>query len=519
MRSLWILLAALAATAPAAAGGDFYVDAVLGKNNSSAGTQAQPWKTISYAVFKADELSGGAPCTIHVAPGTYDPALGEVFPIHMRPGISVAGAGPEGTLVRGTGTELLFLFPSSSGPFSSVSFDASTRLESMRFENAHTAVRCFSKGGIANPTLADLEFDGLVRGVYLETPLGQGDEAAPTLLGCRFLSCGTGVGGLLHGFPLGTVAIRDSEFLGCGKGIDVVIAGVVVTELVIQVERSEFRGCGVGIEVYSIETVFTRVRLFDSLVAGGGDGLLGGTFGGSLQATVERSTIAGNDRGVASFMLGYSVNLRDSIVWGNVQDFDPPAGEILAFYTLASSNVGDWPIALPPGNLQVDPQFVDAIAGDYHLGPGSPLIDAGDPAHPPGGVDRDGDPRLLDGDADAAARRDMGYDEHNRVRLDLSGSLQPGGAVALAVDAPAGWLYFQAFSTGTADLDQGAVGSLLLDPASLVFFDQGTAPAVFPIVLPSDPAVSGLQLFLQAAGFEPGGPAGSVSNRVAAAIG
>jgi hypothetical protein len=33
-----------------------------------------------------------------------------------------------------------------------------------------------------------------------------------------------------------------------------------------------------------------------------------------------------------------------------------------------------------PGNVSVDPMFVDPVAGDFHLRPGSPLIDAGDPA-------------------------------------------------------------------------------------------------------------------------------------------
>ena len=60
------------------------------------------------------------------------------------------------------------------------------------------------------------------------------------------------------------------------------------------------------------------------------------------------------------------------------------------------------------------PGFADPAARDYHLDPGSAMIDAGNPAEPPAGaVDLDGDARAIDGDGDPActARRDMGADE------------------------------------------------------------------------------------------------------------
>ena len=54
-----------------------------------------------------------------------------------------------------------------------------------------------------------------------------------------------------------------------------------------------------------------------------------------------------------------------------------------------------------------DAGFADPQLGDYHLLPGSPLIDAGDPATP-AGSDMDGKPRIVDGNVDGTARRDMG---------------------------------------------------------------------------------------------------------------
>ena len=61
-----------------------------------------------------------------------------------------------------------------------------------------------------------------------------------------------------------------------------------------------------------------------------------------------------------------------------------------------------------------DAGFVDAAAGDYHLLPGSPLIDAGDPATAQG-LDLDGDPLVTDGNGDGTARRDIGAFESPAV--------------------------------------------------------------------------------------------------------
>ncbi len=58
-----------------------------------------------------------------------------------------------------------------------------------------------------------------------------------------------------------------------------------------------------------------------------------------------------------------------------------------------------------------DPGFVDAVGGDFHLKPGSPLIDAGIANDPFTGT-LDGGPRTLDGNADGIARSDAGYDEY-----------------------------------------------------------------------------------------------------------
>jgi hypothetical protein len=80
---------------------------------------------------------------------------------------------------------------------------------------------------------------------------------------------------------------------------------------------------------------------------------------------------------------------------------------------------------LGSGNIDVDPQ----LAGDYSLPPGSPSIDAGDPA--PGGLDLDflSEPRPNDGDGNGAAVRDQGAFEYQRpASAGGGGAERPSGS-------------------------------------------------------------------------------------------
>lgn len=64
------------------------------------------------------------------------------------------------------------------------------------------------------------------------------------------------------------------------------------------------------------------------------------------------------------------------------------------------------------GNIDEDPQFVDTNNDDYHLGPNSPCIDAGDPnGSYVDQKDIDSKGRIRDGDADCNSIVDIGADE------------------------------------------------------------------------------------------------------------
>ena len=73
------------------------------------------------------------------------------------------------------------------------------------------------------------------------------------------------------------------------------------------------------------------------------------------------------------------------------------------------------------GNIDADPLFVNATAGNLHLGPGSPCIDTGDNNAIPAGIttDLDGNPRIVDGNDDGSADVDMGAYEARIWRVFL----------------------------------------------------------------------------------------------------
>lgn len=99
-----------------------------------------------------------------------------------------------------------------------------------------------------------------------------------------------------------------------------------------------------------------------------------------VAATYKDNATAGN----------ITINVSNSIVKSPdalSSDFGPEKFASVTFNILSEA----WPGL---GNLVVDPLFVNESAGDYHLQPGSPAIDAGDPSYP---LDEDG------------SRSDIGY--------------------------------------------------------------------------------------------------------------
>jgi hypothetical protein len=77
-----------------------------------------------------------------------------------------------------------------------------------------------------------------------------------------------------------------------------------------------------------------------------------------------------------------------------------------------------------PGNIDIDPQFVDAAGGNYDLAPGSPCMDAGSNLLVRIGLAIDGTCRVKDGNGDGIPFVDLGAYEAAGPMLDCNGNGQ-----------------------------------------------------------------------------------------------
>ena len=110
---------------------------------------------------------------------------------------------------------------------------------------------------------------------------------------------------------------------------------------------------------------------------------------------------------IMSMGVGSTTTVTNCILWSDVGgELDTGFATLLVTY---SDIQGGWD---GEGNIDADPLFTGA-AGDFHLAPGSPCIDAGT-NDPPGGLpvtDIEGNPRPVDGNGDGVAVADMGAHE------------------------------------------------------------------------------------------------------------
>jgi hypothetical protein len=156
--------------------------------------------------------------------------------------------------------------------------------------------------------------------------------------------------------------------------------------------------------------------------------------GGACNSSLRNCTVAANSAsqggGITSycpyfdFGCGSPVSLAENcIVFDNTANiganYHGDGGPVQRVVTINYSCTTPLPTN-GIGNISNAPLFVDAAAGNFHLQPNSPCIDAGLNAYASGILDLDGNPRILGGTVDIGA-----YECHTSVRYVNVNSATP----------------------------------------------------------------------------------------------
>ena len=261
----------------------------------------------------------------------------------------------------------------------------------------------------SNPTIANCNFTENTSG-YHGAAICNRKNSSPTITDCVFgENLAVGNGGAIYNWDHSSPTVTNCIFRGNvsagGGGI-----------------YSEY-----GCEPLIINCIFTH-NSTNNYWGGGG------VFTGWGSSAIYNCVFAGNSSGIrAGAICNYrsSTTIRNCIIWGNQApdgaeiylmyngelsvEYSDVRGGLTNIYTEPGCTV-DW----GRGNIDVAPQFIEpayrdtngiGVEGDYHLLPGSPCINTGDPDFVAeyAKTDIDGEKRVMLG------RVDMGADEFNPV--------------------------------------------------------------------------------------------------------
>jgi hypothetical protein len=234
---------------------------------------------------------------------------------------------------------------------------------------------------------------------------------------------------------------------GAGITIEAGSSGTVVENNLVHGNIAD-RGAGGGVLIgYMVTALVANNTISENTSYYPGGGIFFNTLS---SATAANNIVAFNSDAFGKAFLGGYPTLRYNDVYGN------PGGD----FNVISPGVGD---------ISVDPLFNDRFAGDYHLKPGSPLIDAGDNTVVQADwTDMDGEQRMF-----AGGTVDIGADEFTYPVTELvaGGTLGENGwyvspvqVSLVAADAPGGAV----ISTTYYSLDSGVTWNPYAGPFLLI---------------------------------------------------
>lgn len=157
-----------------------------------------------------------------------------------------------------------------------------------------------------------------------------------------------------------------------------------------------------------INSIFRdNTAIWGGAIYGGGGIITNCVFFGNSASSYGGAIISGNN-----------LTMMNCILWNNTASSSPQisygSGSTVIYNDIQGGGTGT-------GNINKNPLFADAAAGDFRLQAGSPCIDMGNNAGVPEGIltDYAGNSRIIDGNEDNTAVVDMGAHEY------LKGSVFP----------------------------------------------------------------------------------------------
>ncbi len=492
--------------APDAFAGDWYVDAVHGSDSNSGASPQAAWRTITHAVT---HLQAGSE-RILVAAGTYDVALGEVFPIEPKPGHQIIGMpGEARPVIHGDSVvnSRLFRFVSAAG--APQFFGPDTRLENLILRRADWGIEIRALSGDVSPTFVNLELARLTW--FGMTVFAQGGTSSPTLERSRLgTTVPTGSCGLIDcrgmSSPGILLRVRDCQFvdnggwaIGLRQNVD---ARFERCQIDSQVFAGIYASAGLNesLRLECIDTVITNNMLPFDLQSDRG----------SVYATFTRCSMGGSPSGV----IAHNAHPSGSLYYSLDSCLVLTNGPLLVAGSntqpaLSRSFLSDASYAGINGCISGDARVHDEIGGDLRLRYGSPCIDAAGTDAPAGARDAEGNLRDVDGDLDRVAHTDIGALEFRPLELESTG--ERGTPLQLrSWGAPGALSTIYWTRRPLAEPTSTPFGLFLLDPdLARVFKVTSTGydtPTLLQRLIPNDPALIGQSFSFQALVDSPASP-------------
>ncbi|MCX7048215.1 MAG: right-handed parallel beta-helix repeat-containing protein [Candidatus Sumerlaeota bacterium] len=361
---------------------DLYVDGAGGSDMDGDGSQLNPFKTIGMAmsIIKGSSIS---PCAIHVAEGLYKEA------VIMQDYVSLFGGYLAGSWIRDTTAFISIIDGEHSR--SCVTASNNSALDGFTLRNGSAN----NGGGIymesVSPTISDCKIERCTAifggGIYSE-------NCSALITQCNVTSCTASGGGgafyLSAGYPSRTPDISCCLIANCAASYSG--GAFVLYDGTPKISRCLITSCTAGNSGGGIYSGGSSPQITNNLIVYCRSKQGAGIFVDGIDVSmihIINCTLFGNQSGIRVEYTS-DILIKNSILWSNGDDL----------YGINASSaiycdIEDGDFAKQNGNISVNPSFINAAKGDFHLVQGSPCIDAANSQGAPVD-DLDGMPRPMD---------------------------------------------------------------------------------------------------------------------------